>query len=608
MSENRQQSLYELYDHVVGLSVNEQQVLLSQIRESNQALADSLAELLDADKEQEISETLFVSRPDKDSYKQWLHRSSKNRTSIGASDLRELVNCFRWDQESHHFFAGSYRIGKCLSFNSLGATYFAEDRALGRNAILFFPYLRSLASSSYRDSFMSSAKLISKIFHPNVATIFGLVEEGSLLGVARQWIPGEDLGVWLGRRDSMNPPQIALITQRLAEGLAAIHNANALYGDLKPANVIMPPGEAITPVIIDFGTIFAQHMKGESQLSSSTWKGGTEGYIAPEVRNGGELDERLDVYSLGQVLRRLLMYLPAGAAGEESVILRKLADDLTAEDPGLRPGTASAVIERLVPVSGRPELEVAIRAQNPKQGGLYSTLGVWTRRSILAMTATIIPLLLGRQLKVWVARRPRIKTHFIPGVAEDLRQSVTFKKPKLGIEELSLTDTRVKDLKAPEEIEYSDEESFWGIGRDLKSVVIESEPIRLPEVQLRGNMVRIVVQCDAPQKGVSWELHVLPISKHEIGPELALDHKPDQKWICLGYRENYFGGLTQRDLIATIDPLILENSKQLIFRVVLSTKRIWDGQGRPPIMLVVKTIAPGTVEVGSFWLWFGERE
>lgn len=607
MPDHLEQSLYELFDRVVGLSDDDRQKLLHQLRESNESLADSLVELLAAEKEREVSESLFRPRLDKESYKRWLQSSAKNRTSVGASDLRELVNCFRWDPESHYFFVGSYRIGKCLSFSSLGATYFAEDRTLGRNAVLFFPYLRSIASASYRDSFLSSTKIISRIFHPNVATIFGLVEEGSLIGVARQWVPGEDLGAWLARRGSLTPSQIALLIQRLAEGLVAIHEANALHGDLKPANVIVPPGESMTPVIIDFGTLFARHMKGGPTLGSSAWQGGTEGYIAPEVKKGGELDERLDLYSLGQVLRKLLMYITTGEDDGATVSLRKLADDLTEEDPSSRIGTASAVIDRLIPLSGRPELEVATRSIDLEKRELKSSLGLWTRRGLLAATATLVPFLLGRQAKVWIAGRSSIKSQFIPGTLEDERQPITFKLPQTGIEELSLNDARIRELKLLEENDHSHEESFWGIRPDFNSVIIESEPVSLPKTKLRGNMVRIVVQCDAPPRGVSWELQVLPISNHQMDSELFPESKPDQKWIRLGYRDNYFGGVTQRDLIGTIDPQFLDNSSQLKFRVVLTTKRKWDGQGRPPIMLVIKSLSPGMREGGSVWLWFEEK-
>jgi hypothetical protein len=339
----------------------------------------------------------------------------------------------------------------------------------------------------------------------------------------------------------------------------------------------------------------------------SAWQGGTEGYIAPEVKQSGDLDERLDLYSLGQVLRKLLMHGSAGEAAEEITILKELADDLTKEDPGSRPNTASAVIDRLVPISGRRELEVAARAKVLEKVKAKSTLSLWTRRSMLASTVTLVPYLLGRYAKVWVTGRASIKSHFIPGVTEDLLQSIPFRLPQSGVEELSLDDARIKGLNFPEESYYSHQATYWGIRPDVKSVVIESEPVRLPEEELQGNMVRIVVQCDAPPKSVSWELHVAPIGEQQSGSELAVEGKRDQNWIRLGYRDNYFGGLTQRDLIGTIDPLVLEGCKKVKFRIVLSAKQKWGGQGWPPIMLVVKKLTPEISEGGSLWLWFRKR-
>ncbi|MEY4567733.1 MAG: Serine/threonine-protein kinase PknB [Planctomycetota bacterium] len=603
MSDDQLKSLYELFDRLVGLPNSEQQTLIGQLQESNHPQIDSLLELLEVERQREKADSLFSQRLDKDSYQQWLQSTGKNQGSGGASDLRELVSCFRWDHESHHFFAGSYRIGKCLSFNSLGATYFAEDRTLGRNAVLFFPYLRSLASTNYRDNFLNSTKIISRIFHPNVATIFGIVEEGKLLGVSRQWIPGEDLESWLGKRGPLTPAQIALLIQRLAEGLSAIHDAKALHGDLKPANVIIPFGDSLTPVITDFGTLFARHIKGNTFLGSSVWQGGTPGYIAPEVSQDRELDERLDLYSLGQVLRKLLMQVTAEIDSEATNCLQCLADELTQENPNARPDTANLVIRRLVPISGRYENDVVNSRSFVAKRDLQSHLGLLTRRSVLVASATIVPFLLGRQTKAWFANRPTIKSHFIPGALEDALLPIEFKIPQTGVDLISLDDPRIKDLTVPETIYYADQEKFWGIKAAVRSVAVESEPLVLPQSAIHWNMVRIVVQCDAPPSEVCCELYVLPTTKDEQASRLSVDGINKQKWICLRRRENYFGGLTQRDLVGTIDPDLLAKCSELRFRVVLSTKRTWDGTGRPPIMLVVKALATDAVQAGSVCLW-----
>ena len=77
-----------------------------------------------------------------------------------------------------------------------------------------------------------------------------------------------------------------------------------LHRDLKPSNVLIDPlGE---PHIIDFG--LAKYLHSSLRLTRTDLVLGTFGYLAPERLFGGEIDEGVDIFSLGAILYEMLTH------------------------------------------------------------------------------------------------------------------------------------------------------------------------------------------------------------------------------------------------------------------------------------------------------------
>ena len=83
---------------------------------------------------------------------------------------------------------------------------------------------------------------------------------------------------------------------QLLRGLKALHEAHVAYLDLKPENVMLTQVNSDVK-IIDLGFCFAD--------AYSHTAGTTQTFAAPELQNEGckEVDERTDIYALGQLMR-----------------------------------------------------------------------------------------------------------------------------------------------------------------------------------------------------------------------------------------------------------------------------------------------------------------
>lgn len=89
----------------------------------------------------------------------------------------------------------------------------------------------------------------------------------------------------------------------VCRAVAHAHQRGVIHGDLKPKNVLVcTADEDPSPKVIDFGVA-----RSLGDASTDVLVAGTPPYMSPEQRQGIAADTRSDIYSLGMVLRELLI-------------------------------------------------------------------------------------------------------------------------------------------------------------------------------------------------------------------------------------------------------------------------------------------------------------
>lgn len=134
--------------------------------------------------------------------------------------------------------------------------------------------------------------------HPGICEVYGFSQTLDLGNcIEMEWIDGMTLSdlIQTGRLSSGLSRKIAL---QLCDVLSYLHSKQVIHRDLKPSN-IMVTHNGRNVKLIDFGL---SDTDSSSILKSPA---GTASFAAPELTNGGTVDTRTDIYSLGKILSLL---------------------------------------------------------------------------------------------------------------------------------------------------------------------------------------------------------------------------------------------------------------------------------------------------------------
>ena len=196
---------------------------------------------------------------------------------------------------------GHYRIVEEIGAGGMGVVYCAHDEHLDREVAIKVLPSGTLCDESARKRFRKEARSLSKLNHPNVATVHDFDSHDGIDYLVMEYVPGKTLRDRISDGPLPQAEIIRLATQ-LAKGLTAAHERGLVHRDLKPENLRLTLEGRLK--ILDFG--LAELIRPFPDLrttdSNMSVVAGTVPYMAPEQVLGGVVDQRADLFSFGVVL------------------------------------------------------------------------------------------------------------------------------------------------------------------------------------------------------------------------------------------------------------------------------------------------------------------
>jgi eukaryotic-like serine/threonine-protein kinase len=282
------------------------------------------------------------------------------------------------------------RIGR----GSFGDVYRAWDSKLDREVAV--KLLHASGTQPEGDSVLKEARLLARVRHPNVVTVYDADEIEGRVGLWMEFIHGRNLEQILSERKKFDDREVTRIGIELSRALSAVHDAGLLHRDIKTQNLMQASDGRL--VLMDFGT----GRESEKTPASTVDAAGTPLYLAPEIFNGAQATVQTDIYSTGVLLFHLLTgaYPVRGATVKEvgAAHARGQRLDLAARAPGTSRKLAEAIGRAILPdPSGRFEsardMLAALEKVLPKtEGGkkkrYWLTLAA---ASLIAVALAVLP-------------------------------------------------------------------------------------------------------------------------------------------------------------------------------------------------------------------------
>lgn len=222
-----------------------------------------------------------------------------------------------------------YKVIDKLGEGGMGEVFLAEDTKLDRKVALKFLPAHMSVQDDVKARFIQEAKAASALNHPNVCTIYDILEADGRIFIAMEYVDGLTLR---DKRGTLSEKQTIEICAQIAEGLAAAHEKGIVHRDIKSENIMLRKDGI--PQIMDFGLA---KLRGVSRLTKEGSTLGTVGYMSPEQALGHDVDHRSDLFSLGVVLYEMLTGEMPFKGGHEAAIMYEIVNVDAAPPSAVKP-------------------------------------------------------------------------------------------------------------------------------------------------------------------------------------------------------------------------------------------------------------------------------
>ena len=264
----------------------------------------------------------------------------------------------------------------------MGAVYEVRHRALGVRYALKTFTLEHGEVDFLRERFVAEARTLARLRHPNIARVsdLGVMDDGTAYFVMDLVLDpnGEPRTLEDVSPDEFTDSDRLRWLESIASALDCIHAEGIVHRDVKASNILLNAKN--DAVLVDFGISRYEHgrIKREIGVEKTVVAGdeksarrlvmGTGGYLAPEIKKGGEASAASDVYSLGVVFFRLLTGLWYEPGTDALRLLEplegpwsKLLPPMLAADPVERPVRLSEFLREVRTNTVRPRMAVLTR-------------------------------------------------------------------------------------------------------------------------------------------------------------------------------------------------------------------------------------------------------
>ena len=200
--------------------------------------------------------------------------------------------------------SADYEIICELGRGGMAVVYRAREKELDREvAIKVLPAAMTF-DSDFVERFQREARTAGKLEHPHIVPIYRVGRagaSGTVIYFVMKLLTGQSLATVLRDRKRLSVNEVRRIILETASALGYAAKRGVVHRDIKPDNILLDSEGRC--VVTDFG--IAKTASGPMTAAGTSM--GTPRYMSPEHAQGGKVDGRSDIYSLGVVAYQCLV-------------------------------------------------------------------------------------------------------------------------------------------------------------------------------------------------------------------------------------------------------------------------------------------------------------
>jgi len=236
----------------------------------------------------------------------------------------------------------------------MAEVYLAQQLSLGRQVALKVLDAELARDPNYVRRFHHEARAAAALIHAGIVQVYEVGQEDGVHYIAQEYVPGRNLGEVIRGHGSLAPQLVLDILRQVAAALGKASSQGIVHRDIKPENIMLAASGEVK--VADFGLARVQgdHPASGGRAVNLTQAGVTMGtplYMSPEQIEGGEIDSRSDIYSLGVTAYHMLSGEPPFGGDSPLTVavqhLQQPATPLVARQPNVPPPLAN-VVERMM--------------------------------------------------------------------------------------------------------------------------------------------------------------------------------------------------------------------------------------------------------------------